>query len=158
MTNEQQETPEEESCTACEGDSAVRKRGWKWSIFTLAALIVAGLATTQVLANARSTVNGKAEAASAGDTCAEGVEAKQCPLTTRAAKKQDASGEAETAKPAAKAGCCGSKAQGAAGEVESGKEGCSASKAACGSKAQGAAGEVASGKAGCCSSKAGQGA
>lgn len=148
-------------CNVCsDGGCSIGRSGWKWSLFTLAALIIAGVATATVLA---------------GEKAEDPKPARSCGWSKSSscdAKPQGASGEAESAeKPCeagAKAACSEAKAQGVSGEKEAqeGKScpvadakesGCcpSKAKAACGEAAQqGAAGEkeAPEGKT-CCSEK-----
>lgn len=148
-------------CNVCsDGGCSIGRSGWKWSLFTLAALIIAGVATATVLA---------------GEKTEDPKPARSCGWSKSGscdAKPQGASGEAEAAEKSceagAKAACSEAKAQGVSGEKEAqeGKScpvtgakesGCcpSKAKAACSEAAQqGAAGEkeAPEGKT-CCSEK-----
>ncbi len=124
-------------CSSCLGSA-----GWKWSLFTLAALIIAGVTTATVLAGDKSDQpqSGKACVWSKMSSCGD--------------KAQGASGEAEYAAKSCNAGekaaCSEAKAQGVSGEKESagenscpvtGKSGDKCCGAGSKASAQGAAGE-----------------
>lgn len=138
-------------CSSCLGSA-----GWKWSLFTLAALIIAGVTTATVMAGEKS------DQPQSGSAC---IWSK---MSSCGDKAQGASGEAErdarSCGADAKAACNEAKAQGVSGEKESaeknscpvtGKSGdkCCAAKSE--ASAQGVAGEKESneGKSCCATQK-----
>ncbi len=126
MQNQEPETKQDaqgDCCNVCAGSCRLKSSGWKWSLFTLAVIIVAGLATTTVLA-------GDDSAKASSSPCAASASkesAGQCPIraafkgnrkgASHRAKMQGAAGEAESAEakacpqtaqtcPAKDAACC----------------------------------------------------
>lgn len=104
MQNQEPETTQDaqgDCCNVCARSCRLKSSGWKWSLFTLAVIIVAGLATTTVLAG---DDNAKASSSPCAVSAAKG-NSGQCPL--RAAFKSNRKGASHPA-----------KMQGAAGEAE----------------------------------------
>lgn len=163
---EQEKHKQSTECrSTCPDGCGLRGKGWRWSIFTLAVLIVAGVATTSVLAGGedaakapggtKKSCSSLAAQGAAGD--AEAAAAAVCPVTGKRilAPPQSAAGETKKAKlkacaskdvtPACCAGtaCASAKACGApccAGTVCANAKACGAP--CCSAKAQGAAGET----------------
>lgn len=84
------EKKEDACCTMCQGACIGGKNGWKWSLFTLAMLIVAGVATSTVFAGTEGTCpmsGAKACCAASGQTQHSGEAAAKCPAGEKEADK-----------------------------------------------------------------------